>query len=96
MSPVAEANLCGSKLHCVSALAVPEQKRDYQMQEYAVLWLPDTPPDAIEQALAVAASSMSEALDKAAEELGPQANITAVIGPGAKGVRLDPKVQRYL
>ena len=58
-----------------------------------MLWLPDTPPDAIEQALFVAASSMHEALDKAVTELGPEVNITAVLGPGAKGVRLDPKLQ---
>jgi hypothetical protein len=61
------------------------------MEEYSVLWLPTSPPDAIEQAIVVLASSMHEALDKAETDLEPQANITAVIGPGARSVLLSPK-----
>jgi hypothetical protein len=59
------------------------------MDEYSVLWLPRV-PDAREQVLLVEAESMSEALDKASEELDPGVEITAIIGKGAKGIRLVP------
>jgi hypothetical protein len=62
--------------------------RGSEMEEWSVLWR--LPGQAREQVLLVAATTMHQALDEAADQLDDGVEITAIIGKGAQGVRLLP------
>lgn len=62
-----------------------------EMEEWSVIWRLPGAAQERDQVLVVAATSMSQALEEATKQLDDGAAITAIVGQGARGIRLLPE-----